>query len=268
MSDEAREAQHPEPDQAPRRSQPEPWEPVRKVRTYEQVIAQIERRMSEGYLRPGDRLPSEREFSQLLGVSRPSLREALRVLQALGIVEVRTGGRDGGAVFVGHPGSGFADLLRLQLSLGHFSDTDVLQTRLALESWVADEAARRATAEDVERLAGVLDRMDEPVISAREFNRLDAEFHVLIAESAGNALTAHLMASLRTAIERRMVETYEQLADWRETARTVRQEHRDILAAIERHDPQTAVELVRHHITIFYADIYGLGSTASPRSSY
>ena len=94
-------------------SHQEPWEPVRKVRTYEQVMAQIEKRITDGHLGPGDRLPSEREFSQLLGVSRPSLREALRVLQALGIVEVRTGGGpEGGSVFVGHPGSGFADLLR------------------------------------------------------------------------------------------------------------------------------------------------------------
>jgi len=245
-------------------SRQEPWKPVRKVRTYEQVMGQIEARMAEGYLRPGDRLPSEREFSQLLGVSRPSLREALRVLEALGIVEVRPGpGREGGSVFVGRPGSGFADLLRLQLALGHFSDADVLQTRLALEVWVAAEAARAATPDDVERLRAVLDRMDEPALGAREFNHLDAEFHVLIAESAGNALSGHLMGSLRTAIERRMIDAYEQLADWRHTAKTVRKEHREILDAIERHDERDAVALIRHHITSFYADAFGVG-TATP----
>ncbi|MEV7087446.1 FadR/GntR family transcriptional regulator [Streptomyces sp. NPDC093085] len=245
----------------------EPWEPVRKVRTYEQVMAQIEQRISDGYLRPGDRLPSEREFSQLLEVSRPSLREALRVLQALGIVDVKAGaGRDGGSVFVGSPGSGFADLLRLQLALGHFSDTDVLQTRLALEVWVAAEAARQATEDDIAKLTDVLDRMDDPELSARTFNHLDAEFHVTIAESAGNSLSAHFMGSLRTAIERRMVDAYEQLDDWRRTARTVRQEHRDILAAIERRDAEAAVALVREHITTFYADTYGLGSAAGPRT--
>ncbi|MGW7291881.1 FadR/GntR family transcriptional regulator [Streptomyces xiamenensis] len=249
-------------------SHQEPWEPVRKVRTYEQVMAQIEKRITDGYLRPGDRLPSEREFSQLLGVSRPSLREALRVLQALGIVEVRTGGGpDGGSVFIGHPGSGFADLLRLQLALGHFSDTDVLQTRLALEVWVAAEAARHATPEDTDRMRAILDRMDDPELTAREFNRLDAEFHVVIAESAGNVLTAHLMGSLRTAIQRRMIDAYERLDDWRTTATTVRKEHRRILDAIERRDTDGAVTTVRAHITDFYADIYGIGNAAGSRTT-
>ncbi|MEU4895807.1 FadR/GntR family transcriptional regulator [Streptomyces sp. NPDC044780] len=245
----------------------EPWEPVRKVRTYEQVMAQIEQRIMEGFLRPGDRLPSEREFSQLLGVSRPSLREALRVLQALGVVEVRTGGGpEGGSVFVGHPGSGFADLLRLELALGHFSDTDVLQSRLALEVWVAAEAARNAGPEDLARLGDILDRMDDPELTARQFNSLDAEFHVAIAQSAGNALTAHLMGSMRSAIQRRMIDAYERLADWRETAKTVRKEHRSILAAIERHDDEGAVALVRAHITDFYAGTYGLGTASGPRT--
>lgn len=245
---------------------PDAWEPVRKVKTYEQVMAQIEQRIVDGLLRPGDRLPSEREFSQMLGVSRPSLREALRVLQALSVVDVRPGaGADGGTVFVGHPGSGFATLLKLQLALGHFSDTDVLQTRLALEVWVAAEAARHATEEDHARLREVVDAMDDPSLTAREFNRLDAEFHVIIAESAGNDLTAHLMSSLRTAIHRRMVDVYEQLDDWRATATTVRAEHRAILEAIEAHDADAAVTRIRDHITSFYHDTLGVDAVAGRR---
>jgi GntR family transcriptional repressor for pyruvate dehydrogenase complex len=238
------------------------WQPVRKVLTYEQVLAQIEQRIIDGHLRPGDRLPSERELSQTLGVSRPSLREALRVLQAIGIVEVRTGGGpEGGSVFVGSPGAGFATLLKLQLALGHFSDADVLQTRLALEVWVAEEAAHKATVADHARLRAILDRMDDPGLTARQFNGLDTEFHVAIAESAGNALTAHLMSSLRTAIQRRMIDVYEQLSDWRKTAKTVRQEHRGLLDAIERRDAHRAVATVRAHITDFYADVLGIGDT-------
>ncbi|MBQ0925250.1 FadR/GntR family transcriptional regulator [Saccharopolyspora endophytica] len=229
------------------------WEPVRKVRTYEQVMAQIEQRIVDGRLAPGDRLPSEREFAQLLGVSRPSLREALRVLEALGIVDVRPGrGPDGGCVFLGHPGTGFSTLLKMQLTLGHFNGADVLRTRLVLEEWALLEAARHATPADHRALRAILDEMDSPHLTAGDFNALDTEFHVRIAESAGNALAAHMMGSLRTAIQRQMVEVYDRRDDWRDTSRLVRREHRAILQAIESRDGARAVELLRGHINDFY----------------
>lgn len=229
------------------------WEPVQRLRTYEQVMSQIEERILDGRLKAGDHLPSERELSIMLGVSRPSLRESLRVLEALGIVDIRRGGGvDGGAVLVGTPGPGFVNLLKLQLALGHFDATDVLETRLALETWSCSEAASRSTDHDHLELGEILDLMDAPGIETDEFNRLDAAFHLKIAETTGNALTAHLMGSLRVAIHRQMIEAYAGLADWRATARIVRREHRDILAAIERRHPDEAVRLVRDHINDFY----------------
>ncbi|SEB62486.1 DNA-binding transcriptional regulator, FadR family [Paramicrobacterium humi] len=227
------------------------WEPVQRVRTYEQVMAQIEERILDGRLKAGDHLPSERELAASLGVSRPSLRESLRVLEALGIVDIRRGG-EGGAVLVGTPGPGFVNLLKLQIALGHFSQTDVLQTRVAMEQWSCAEAAQQSTGEDHAVLAGILEEMDTPGIDVRDFNRLDTAFHVAIAESTGNALTAHFMGSLRTAINRQMIDAYERLEDWRETAKTVMAEHREILGAIEKHQIDDAVRLVRHHITSFY----------------
>jgi GntR family transcriptional repressor for pyruvate dehydrogenase complex len=229
------------------------WEPVQRVRTYEQVMAQIEERILDGRLKAGDHLPSERELAALLGVSRPSLRESLRVLEALGVVDVRRGGGpDGGAVLHSAPGDGMVNLLKLQIALAHFSWADVLETRMSLEAWSVEEAAYRANDDDHRELTAILDRMEDPTIDSAEFNRLDATFHVKIAESTGNALTAHFMGSLRTAIHRQMVEMYAELADWRETAKTVRAEHREILQAIIERDGRKAAELVRHHIADFY----------------
>src|SRR4051812_34402795 len=89
------------------------WEPVQRVRTYEQVMSQFEERILDGRLKAGDHLPSERDLAIQLGVSRPSLRESLRVLEALGIVEIRRGGgSDGGALLVGTPGIGMVNLLK------------------------------------------------------------------------------------------------------------------------------------------------------------
>ena len=232
-----------------------PWAPVQRIRTHEQVMAQIDEQIVSGHLKAGDRLPSEREFATMLGVSRPSLRESMRVLEALGLVAIRPGGgSDGGAVLVGELAStpGYMNLLKLQLALGQFSQLDVLQTRAALETWSIAEAARRATQEDHRSLAAILDRMDDPSIVAGDFNDLDTEFHVRIAETTGNTLVAHLMRSLRIAIHRQMVEAYAQLENWRKTAATVRSEHRALLKAIQSRDAQLAAQLMHTHITDFY----------------
>lgn len=229
------------------------WEPVQRVRTYEQVMAQIEERILDGRLKAGDHLPSERELASLLGVSRPSLRESLRVLEALGVVDIRRGGGpEGGAVLVSSPGIGMVNLLKLQIALAHFSWIDVLETRMSLEAWSVEEAAYRADEDAHRELAEILDRMDDQTIDSAEFNRLDATFHVRIAESTGNALTAHFMGSLRTAIHRQMVEMYAELDDWRATATIVRAEHREILRAIVDRDGPRAADLVRQHIADFY----------------
>jgi GntR family transcriptional repressor for pyruvate dehydrogenase complex len=241
------------------------WEPVQRVRTYEQVMNQIEERILDGRLKAGDRLPSERELSLLLGVSRPSLRESLRVLEALGIVDVRLGGGpESGAVLLGSPGDGFVNLLKLQLALGHFSQNDVLETRIALESWSVEEAAYRGTETDHRELAAILDQMDDPSIETPEFNRLDTAFHVRIAEATGNALTAHLMGSLRIAINRQMIEAYSRLTDWRETGKTVRHEHHEILASLQRRDAPLAVRQVRDHINSFYRAGNVIGADREP----
>lgn len=231
------------------------WERVQRLRTYEQVMAQIEERILSGQLKAGDHLPSERDLATLLGVSRPSLRESLRVLEALGVIDIRRGGGpDGGAVLVREPGSGFVNLLRLQLALGHFTQSNVLDTRLALEMWSCREAASRASEQDVAALGEILDAMDAPDVTAAEFNRLDAAFHVRIAESTGNALSAHLMGSLRIAIHRQMMDAYASLPDWQATAVVVRNEHRAILASIAAGDGDGAEQLVHDHITSFYRE--------------
>jgi GntR family transcriptional regulator, transcriptional repressor for pyruvate dehydrogenase complex len=227
------------------------WEPVQRLRAHEQVMAQIEKQILAGHLSVGDHLPNERDLSAALGVSRPSLRESLRVLEALGVVEIRRGG-DGGAVLVGTPGQGFVNMLKLQVALGQFGHNDVLETRLALETWCCREAALRHTEDDLVDLGAILDQMDDPANEAADFNRLDAAFHVRIAESTGNRLTAHLMQSLRIAINRQMIEAYARLENWRETAKVVRREHREILALLRERDAEGAAKAVHDHITSFY----------------
>src|SRR5699024_7347132 len=90
------------------------WQPVRKLRTHEHVLGQIAERILDGRLSVGDRLPSERELVSALEVSRTSVREALRILESMGIVEANVGsGRDAGSMICGQPTEALSNMLRL-----------------------------------------------------------------------------------------------------------------------------------------------------------
>uniref|UniRef100_UPI0027E22F14 FadR/GntR family transcriptional regulator n=1 Tax=Nonomuraea rhizosphaerae TaxID=2665663 RepID=UPI0027E22F14 len=118
------------------------WRPVRRTRTFEDVLAQIEQRIAEDGLTVGDRLPAERSLAEQLGVSRSSVREAMRVLETLGVVSSQVGrGPDAGAVLTSRPDTALTDLLRLHLGLASLEMREVIDTRLMIERWAAAGAA-------------------------------------------------------------------------------------------------------------------------------
>ncbi|MDV3125351.1 GntR family transcriptional regulator [Mycobacterium sp. 21AC1] len=110
------------------------WKPLARMRTHEHVVAEIENRLMTGRLKAGDRLPPERQFAEILGVSRSAVREALRILEAVGVIEVRTGSGPGaGSVIVNDSVSGMAMVLRMHLQAGSFSRDDLVEVQLLLE---------------------------------------------------------------------------------------------------------------------------------------
>jgi GntR family transcriptional repressor for pyruvate dehydrogenase complex len=243
------------------------------VKNYELVLNRVEADLAAGRLRLGERLPGERTLAEQLGISRPSVREAVRVLEAMGVVRTATGsGPDAGAVIVAEPASPLTALLRLHLATNHLPMGDIVQTRVLLESWAAHQAAQRQAtqrqaaqptptspppAEDAAGgelgvADGLLDRMDEKGLTPEEFHLLDAEFHVAMAALAGNVLIAAVMSSLRTAIHEYVLAAVPNLADWDATAVGLRAEHRAILAAIRAGRPDEAARLVADHIEGFY----------------
>lgn len=234
----------------------EGWHPVRKVRTYEQILSQIEERIRAGSLRPGDRLPGERQLSSLLGVSRASVREALRVLEALEIVVARAGrGEDSGSIITEEPGEALTSLLRFQIALSRFSMQDVIETRTMIERWAAQRAALRSTEEDTERMRETLEAMADPNLTPERFNELDTEFHVTVAKAAHNDMIAYWMQAIRSAIRREMATAFEQLPDWRAVTDSLWAEHHAIYEAIRAGDGDRAAELVDEHITNFYSSV-------------
>ena len=231
------------------------WEPVRRVRTHERVLSQIAERILDGRLGVGDRLPSERELVAALGVSRTSVREALRILESMGVIEANVGsGRDAGSTICDRPSEALSNLLRIHMALARFQLADLVEVRIQLERGAAARAAGSAQPSDVARLRELIDAMRDPNLEHSEFHELDTEFHVAIAGISGNVLVADLMQAMRGAVRAQMESAFQSVKDWDETANRLCCEHTSILAAIEANHPAEAADLVAEHIAGFYAD--------------
>ena len=224
------------------------------MKNYELVLSRVEADLAAGRLRLGARLPGERTLAEQLGISRPSVREAIRVLEAMGVVRTATGsGPDAGAVIVAEPASPLTSLLRLHLATNHLPMGDIVQTRVLLESWAAREAAsRRPRDDELAKAQELLDTMDDPDLTPERFHLLDAEFHVALSALAGNVLLAAVMSSLRSAIHGYVLAAVPNLPDWEAAAVSLRAEHRFILAAIQAGLPDQASALIVDHIEGFY----------------
>ncbi|WP_435738518.1 FCD domain-containing protein [Cellulosimicrobium sp. PMB13] len=251
------------------------------MRTHERVLASIEADLAAGRWGLGERLPAERALADELGVSRSSVREAIRVLEAMGIVRTAVGsGPDAGATVVDRPAAGLGAAVRLHVASGTLAVRDVVETRVLLETWAVREAAGRAApspaadATDATGVAGggevtgftearagalaearaLLDRMDSPDLSAGAFRELDASFHLVLVRLAGNVLVEAVMTGLRGAIESYVAAGSAGLASWERTAERLRVEHRAVLDAVTAGDGALAERLVREHIEGFYRE--------------
>lgn len=234
------------------------------ARAWQLVLRSVEADLLSGALAPGDHLPGERALAADLGVGRSSVREALRVLEVLGLVRTATGsGPTSGAIIVSTPRGGMSALLRLQVAASGFDVSDIVDTRLVLETAVAETLAGR-TSVDLGTAEQLLDAMDDVSLAPAEFLALDARFHVSLAEAAGNQVIVATMAGLRDAIEGYVVAGAATLPSWPDTAARLAAEHRAILDAIRSGDPVSARGVVHDHITGYYAETGLAGQVEAP----
>lgn len=230
-------------------------------RAWQGVLAHIEERLTDGRIQVGDHLPPERTLAADLGVARSSVREAIRVLEAMGLVRTQTGsGPTSGAIIVARPVGGMQALMRLQVAASGFPVADVVRTRLLLETAVAADLAERPSTVDLTDPAQLLDAMDDLSLTPEAFLALDAQFHLTLAETSGNTVVAAMMAGLRTSIEGYVLAGAERIPDWDAMATRLRAEHRGVLAAIQAGDAAAARERIHDHISGYYRD-------ASPEAS-
>ncbi|WP_310728567.1 FCD domain-containing protein [Streptomyces sp. N2A] len=232
------------------------WEPVRQSRTHELVLESIEARVLAGELKAGDRLPPERELAPVLGVSRSALREALRVLETIGVLVAQPGrGPDAGARIVRHPDDALGRLLRLHFALGSYRLEDVLEARVTLERSSFQTAAGHASAEDLEEAEALVRRMRAPGVEVVEFNDLDTRFHVLIARSSGNRLTSTLTSAVRESVRPLILRALETVEDWPAAAATLNDQHAELLRLLRVGEGAQAADLVEEHIRGFHGTL-------------
>ena len=219
-----------------------PLQAVESSRLYRQIAEQLRGLISAGEFDAGTRLPAERDLAKQLGVSRPSVREALIALEVEGWVEVRTGS----GIYVQPPqqrnghgaGANGADWGPLQ----------VMQARELVEGEVAALAARHAKRAHVAEMAGAIQRMHDDVAAGIEPRAGDEAFHTAIAQACGNEVLSDTVRSYWSArhgpLFTRLGDYFENPASW--NAALV--EHAAVLEAIRARDAQAARDAMHQHL--------------------
>lgn len=234
---------------APGGGQTGPFVRVARKRAFEEALLQIENAILSGQLRSGDRLPSERELASLLGLGRPAVREALRVLDAVGLVQARrgSGGRAGSIVEAGT--GALAGLLALHAATRNIPLADLVEVREALEGMGARAAAR---ARDATELNRIVEAMDAEVDNASAI-ALGTSFHMALAKLSRNSVLPLLMEQLREAIARRSLDAFSRLSDPAAERRKLTLQHKEIARLIGLGEGERAARAVESHVRGFYS---------------
>jgi GntR family transcriptional repressor for pyruvate dehydrogenase complex len=223
-------------------------EPIRPKKISEEIVNQIKQLISKGDLKPGDRIPSERDLATMLGVSRPSVREAIMVLEAMGFLD----SRQGGGTFVRALTEG--SIMDPLAKLVEKKDPELLralaEVRMGLESWSAYLAAQRAEDEDLAELRRIYAVMEKQAARGGWDSEVDAEFHYAITAASHNSLQMHVLDSIHsifhTTIQVALMEFYQEEGH----VQLLLTHHREIMEAIVDRQPELARQKMMEHLSM------------------
>lgn len=222
-----------------------------RKRLHEQVAEQIRESILCGELGPGQSLPTERDLSLSFGVSRASIREALRALEAQGFVSMGRGGR-WPAVVADDLSGPMRQALEHLLRLRRVGLWDLVELRSAVESAALARAAGGPDPARLEEARRALDIMRRPGTGPEEFDRHDLRFHLALVASAGNEAMDMVMLAVHDPAAAYLLEALRSVPDPDATLRRLVDEHAAILKAVEDGEAARAAALVRDHIERFY----------------
>ncbi|MEL6913813.1 MAG: FCD domain-containing protein [Pseudomonadota bacterium] len=224
-----------------------PFVKIQSERLSAAVVTQIELLILRGILRPGERLPAERDLAARLGVSRPSLREAIATLAEDGLLEARAGA----GVFVADVLTpAFSPALVRLFERHDEAVLDYLAFRRDLEGLAAERAARRASETDLAVVAEVMEKMEaaHKKRSGADEAALDAEFHLAIIEASHNTVMLHMMRSMFGLLREGVFYNRKIMFAQRTTRANLLAQHRAINAALQERDAPRARQAVEDHL--------------------
>jgi len=227
------------------------FQPIKTKKIYEEIVEQLKAMITRGELKPGDRLPSERDMAESLGVSRASVREALTTLEAIGILEIKSG--EGTFVKQTSQAETFAPLTLL-LEVEHTSVDQMMEVRRVLESEMAALAADRATPENLQKIEELLDLM-KAARSIQEAVEADLRFHFAIAVATQNTILLRLMNTIADLMHHTFRSDREKIYTDVQMSRQIIAQHETIYLAIKDHNPQLARDKMLKHINYIEANL-------------
>lgn len=232
---------------------------VNKLSISEEIARQIMDLIADGSLKPGQRLLSERELCLLFGASRSSLREALRCLSIVGVLNARVGE---GTSVAEDGGKFLRKIMEWRLISEKHDIENLLEVRIALEGVSAANSALNATPEDIEKAKKLISQMKAALKDKKQFAVLDLEFHITLANASGNTLLSDLISVIRSQLAR----TLTRVLKLPNALPLSLKEHITILDAIERHEPEAARKAMHDHLEAVLVR-YAKANTESDESS-
>lgn len=225
----------------------EEMRPIARTSLSDEIVSQIVDLISRDVLKPGERLPSERELCRQFGVGRSSLREALRSLTVMGILD----GRVGDGTFVSNNNERYLEkALQWSLLLDRKKIQDLIETRLMLESQTAFLAAQRASSENIDEIERTLKGMEASIQQPEKYLEFDVQFHLTVAQATQNSILYNLLNMtrnyLQTWIKGSLAEPPIPKAE-RRAILSVR-EHQKILLTLQKRDAEEAHQAMTQHI--------------------
>jgi GntR family transcriptional repressor for pyruvate dehydrogenase complex len=221
------------------------FQPIRLERVADKVANQLKQAISQGRLKVGDRLPPERELAEKMGVSRPSVREAIQKLEVVGLVQTVHGG---GTIVKNITEQEVQTPIEAVIGRDKQKVVELAEVRACLETWAAKQAAQVRTEEELEMIRALLDTMEKDLQSGKIQSDTDIKFHTAIAAAAHNTIFLHLMQSIYQLIAFSIRLHREEIFLTMEDQRTIFTHHSRVFKAIKDRDPVAASAAMADHL--------------------
>lgn len=225
------------------RSEKKLFVPIKTRKLSDEVYRQIVSLISSGELKPGDKIPSERELAAVMGISRQSIREALNRAEVMRLIEVRQGE---GSFILSSVNESLKPPLTLIMEKEVERIFDFLEIRKLVEGWCAEKAAVEATGDELENMQEILDKMKKVAAKDKQWEAMDLELHLSFAKATHNVIAVHIMEALKSNF--RPFFKFTKSMPSSERIDVLWQHHYEIFSAIKQKDPVKAKKKVIAHL--------------------